>query len=67
MPVCPREERITLNSYRPAFEVPGCILLFPLQVATAVRLTVGFDNGYARWAVNGAVIHSIAPHKVGAW
>lgn len=54
----PSEERITLNAYVPDFVELGSIPLLPLQAATTVRLTISFDNGYVRWAVNGETIHS---------
>ena len=54
----PTLDRITLDAYLPAFAELCSIPLFPVQATTAVRISINFDTGYVRWAINGETKHS---------
>ncbi|WP_341368968.1 hypothetical protein [Yoonia sp. BS5-3] len=54
----PAEAHITLNTYLPAFAEIARIPLLPLNEPHRMRITVNFETGYIRWAVNGETIVS---------
>lgn len=54
----PSEGRITLNTYLPEFQEIGSIPTLPVQKDHKVRITVNFETGYMRWAVDGQTILS---------